>query len=109
MENEDKHTGFFSKDGKPIEFVNLPDPDERELQKQSAAGLYMVYRDFLEAGFEKDEAMTLMIAMIHKANKGGCDEQQGTKHGAGDRPVQHPAAGYPDLREVCERCREEKL
>ena len=67
--------GWFTKDGQPIKFVNVPDPNERENLKLAAGMMFRTYRDFIEAGFSRDEAMQLLIALINKGSKGEPDEQ----------------------------------
>lgn len=42
--------------------------------REAAKGMYQIYREFISAGFDKGEAMTLMIAMM----------QNGTKKDGGD-------------------------
>ena len=65
---------LFTKDGKPVEFVNIPDPAERAAQKEAARGLFNVYRDFIEAGFSSNEAIALITAFIANVKKGQEDE-----------------------------------
>ena len=36
----------------------------RNDQRESAKGLFMVYRDFVDAGFTEDQAMELLIAFM---------------------------------------------
>ena len=43
--------------------------EESNLQelKDSAVQLYQVYKSFIDAGFNDQQAMTLMVAIIHNA------------------------------------------
>ena len=60
-----RYTGcWFTRDGKPIEFVNLPDPAERQALKEAAKGLYDIFSDFVEAGFSRNEAIALVSAFL---------------------------------------------
>lgn len=46
--------------------------EESNLQelKNSAVQLYQVYKSLIDAGFNDQQAMTLMVAIIHNARQG---------------------------------------
>ena len=47
--------------------------EESNLQelKNSAVQMYQIYKSFIEAGFSDQQAMTLMVAIMHNARQTG--------------------------------------
>lgn len=49
---------------KPILFEKILEESNIHELKKAADGMYQIYRSFIEAGFDKSEAMMLMLSIM---------------------------------------------